>query len=407
MKTCINCGKELPDQAAWCPYCETEQRKPETVRMPVRRRRKILAALAAVAVLCICALSAVLYHRPKVYEGGAQVMYRLNGRDCKVFLSFRPSALQTGEAQDSFSSMLRGGDSAAIPSFLFVLSEEDEKMQSAFTQQIGSCTVTASPEDGAQVAEIVGPHLGEEAGNAAASADIVYWPEIGTNTICWEITMKNRDVIRLYQTVECRLQPVVTYHYEETSMDTLEELQAVLDQAAKEAPDTLVELYLPPVTYEGGLEMDTRTAILYGSEEDGSRTTFTDTVTVSTRVPYMAEFYNLEFAGDGGYGIISTDALKLRNCMFTGWDVGVDVRNGGWVSASDTSFAKNGTGFRFDSLESTYSNPTYENLVFTENETGMEVRNIPGDGELNLFGAVFDSNKTDLEDPDGRVILAE
>jgi hypothetical protein len=280
-------------------------------------------------------------------------------------------------------------------------------MQSAFTEQMGSCTVTASPEDGAQVAEIVGPHLGEEAGNAAASADIVYWPETGTNTLCWEITMKNRDVIRLYQTVECKLQPVVTYHYEETPMDTIEELQAVLDQAEKEAPDTLVELYLPPVTYEGGFEMDTNAVLLYGSEEDGARTTFTDTVTVSTRVPYMAEFYNLEFAGDGGYGIISTEALSLRNCLFTGWDVGVDVRVGGWVSASETSFVKNGTGFRIDSTESSYFNPAYENLVFTENETGMEVRNIPNDGELDLYGTVFDSNKTDLEDPDGRVILAE
>ena len=115
--------------------------------------------------------------------------------------------------------------------------------------------------------------------------------------------------------------------------------------------------YLPPVTYEGPLTMDTRTANLYGCEEEGKKTVFTDTVTVQTREPYPAEFYSLEFRGDGGCGIRCSEGLRTEYCLFTGWDIGVDVNNGGWISVHNSAFVGNGTGLRFDSESSTYASP--------------------------------------------------
>ena len=83
------------------------------------------------------------------------------------------------------------------------------------------------------------------------------------------------------------------------------------------------------------------------------------------------------------------------------WDVGVDVQDGGWASIQNAAFVGNGTGFRFDSKECTYSNPDYENLVFAENELGLDIRNVPGGMQLTLIDPVFDANVEDFSDPKG------
>ena len=74
---------------------------------------------------------------------------------------------------------------------------------------------------------------------------------------------------------------------------------------------------------------------------------------------------------------------------------------------NNAAFVGNGIGLRFDSRSSTYANPTYENVVFAENETGMEIRHIPGDRQLNFINPVFDNNQTDYYDPDGHVVISE
>ena len=119
----------------------------------------------------------------------------------------------------------------------------------------------------------------------------------------------------------------------------------------------------------------------------------------------MAEFYDLEFRGSGGTGIISREALWLQACLFTGWDVGVEAGEGAWVSMGNCSMVGNGVGFRFDSNKATYANAIYENIVFAENETGMQILDVPGDTALHFYGAVFDANTTDMEDPKGLVNL--
>ena len=67
----------------------------------------------------------------------------------------------------------------------------------------------------------------------------------------------------------------------------------------------------------------------------------------------------------------------------------------------DAAFVGNATGFRFDSKESTCSNPNYENLVFAENKLGLDIRNVPGDIQLKLINPVFDTNVEDFSDPKG------
>ena len=89
-----------------------------------------------------------------------------------------------------------------------------------------------------------------------------------------------------------------------------------------------------------------------------------------------------------------------------GWDIGIDAQNGSWAAVSNAAFVGNRIGFRFDSNKSTFSNPTYENVVFAENETGLQVVNVPSNTTLNFFGTVFDNNETDVDDPKGLVQLS-
>ena len=58
-----------------------------------------------------------------------------------------------------------------------------------------------------------------------------YNSDTGTNRICWEISMKNGDVLRLYQRVTCLPQPTIEYHYEDTQMETVEEISALIEKA--------------------------------------------------------------------------------------------------------------------------------------------------------------------------------
>ena len=59
MKKCVNCGQELPDEAAYCPHCETSQIEKRLVEPPKRRRGAAAAAVCA-SVLIAAALGAAL-----------------------------------------------------------------------------------------------------------------------------------------------------------------------------------------------------------------------------------------------------------------------------------------------------------------------------------------------------------
>lgn len=57
MKKCIKCGREIPDEAHFCPYCETMQVEKKTAEIPrVRNRKPLYIAAAVVLILIIAAL---------------------------------------------------------------------------------------------------------------------------------------------------------------------------------------------------------------------------------------------------------------------------------------------------------------------------------------------------------------
>ena len=55
MKTCIRCGKPLPDDASFCPYCETVQTEPKDAELPKKWRKKTVTILGIVLLIALTA----------------------------------------------------------------------------------------------------------------------------------------------------------------------------------------------------------------------------------------------------------------------------------------------------------------------------------------------------------------
>ena len=237
MKKCIHCGKELPQDASWCPYCENAQSKPEMIRIPVRHHKKILACLGVLALLGIF-MTAVFFrpHKAKTYEGEAEINYQIDGQNCRVFLSFMKNAITTGESQSKLNLSLAENDTAAIPSQLFAFADNYPNIQEAFKNEIESCTVTAEPLGNNKKVQVVGPEqVTGSMFSGAWKADIQYTADIGTNKICWEVRMKNGDVLHLSHKLTCSKLEVIEYHYEDTPMETIEEIDALIKKTAAES----------------------------------------------------------------------------------------------------------------------------------------------------------------------------
>ena len=404
MKNCIYCEKELPEGAFWCPYCEKEQQKAAVIKIPVRRRRWIAAGILTLVLLLAYAGTVSVLHRPKIFEGGAQVDYMLGTKPVRVYVTFESGAKADGGAVEVFRDCQMAGSGAVVPSQLFVWSGEDPKAYEKFAEQIRECTVTAFPEETKyKTMKVTAPVPSSQIGlKGIFVSNFRYSPETGTNRVCWELSMKNGDVIRLYQTVTCDELPVVEYHYEDTRMNTIEELQTLLEKIGREEDaKTLVRLFLPPVTYDGHLVLNQRTAILMGSSEETARTTFTGTLEIRTRKGGLAELYNIAFEGKGGTGLKLSEGAYVQGCRFTGWDIGVDSREGSWAILTNCEFETNGIGFRFDSMSATCSSQEYSGLLFRDNGIGVQLLHVPGDLPLGFTDCTFDENGTDIEDPKG------
>ena len=117
----------------------------------------------------------------------------------------------------------------------------------------------------------------------------------------------------------------------------------LLDTLAHEADRKSVYiLQLPAVTYEGGLTMKNFCCDLIGSE---SGTTFTGTVTITTRGIHPSNITNVRFVGDGtGIGLSASEGAFLHRCTFENWEIGAYGGLGSWVNATGCTFRGNDVG---------------------------------------------------------------
>ena len=150
-KKCIKCGHALPDDASFCPHCTAVQTEKQEIKTPRRWKRATLTVLGILIFIGIIGVAVSMYHRPKVYEGGAQIDYVDKDKTYKVLLTFSEGDGVTGHAQGERTDTLAEGQDSALPCQLYVLNQDTGKLAwEEFSKEVESCRVDTKPADGSR-----------------------------------------------------------------------------------------------------------------------------------------------------------------------------------------------------------------------------------------------------------------
>ena len=395
MKTCIHCGRQIPDDASFCLYCETVQGDvtPQKPHRPWKRKALIACAVCAAAslLLVLCRVTG-----PKTIDAkGAELTYE----GYHLILTFDDPREEgmAPEPEDSYEDWLTAEDNAAILSLLYAFSENDTKnARHLFEDLIESAAVETVPRDNAVQMECRQPHYDTLSPDAMMVSDLFYSPQNGTNDIFWTILLKNGDILKLQHSFTCHEIPTAVFTPQDTPLETIEDLQALLTSIdAEQDPETIVYIELPAVTYDGGLVFETRSYNLVGSEEDGHQTTFTGAIEVYTRDPEKAQIHDICFEGENA-GITAYAATAAFDCTFTGAKIGLAVYND-YADPHNCLFENCDTGMLYDCPESTrHGNLDLDGCQFRGNGIGMHLKAVANNITMLYNGCVFSGNDIDI-----------
>lgn len=398
-KTCRNCGAELPEGASFCPHCAQSQIEKAKAAPPRLWRKKALIAAAGVLLLALAVLVCFCSTRPKTYEGSATVVYTDQDGSYELLVTFHPDDIVNNRPVGEKSVSQSTDEVSNMTVMLGVYQDGEIADTEAFFEKVERCTLEASPnEDDALV--LTEPSYNTNFLPSARESDITYSGASGTNDLHWTLQMKNGDTIRLKQTFE--VIPLIhqVYTPEDTPLDTMEDLTALLARINEEVPEeTIVDVYLPPVTYRGKLTMVSRAVNLYGCTDGSGRTVFTDTLSVNADNPSNVMLFDLDFEGDGGTGLSATASVYMGGCSFTGWDVGAVALDGGMIGVERCTFRNNGVGFKYNTVVYHSFNDVFPDCTIEGNDIGVQFARLDGTITLDFVGSVFSGNRIDIDNP--------
>lgn len=437
---CPFCGAELPDRASFCPHCENSLvNKAAAAPYRPKRRKFLWRMVPALGLLLLLILPAL--HRettqtdapsqsaeaatatPQVSQqtepeseplisaasepavilpGSEQVLYEADGTQYLLLLSFSYTA--TPQASDDVS--LCETSSGGKPSVLYVVDPDTGESQAdSFWPQVSRCSVSVVQETGTGDLTCSSPMANKNFPQAAQMVHLQFSSDSGTHHIVWELYMENGDVIALSHILRVTPLKTIVFSYLDTPMDTIEQLQALLTRLQQENRDnTVYELYLAPVTYDGSLDLGTLAVNLYGAASDSVRTAFTGTVIFRQELPGSNCIQDIDFLGSGGTGILSYATLQLNGCTFSGWEIAIDGENGCWPHLSNCTFSHNGIGLYWCSQYASSACEAYSNLSFVQNETAILIAAMPGNQTIDLVDCTFQGNGTDLDNRTSNVL---
>lgn len=409
MKACPHCGTVLPDEASFCPGCAqsvvVRKKVRRYMRLPVKAAFSLLAVLAA--VLLVFLLRRFL---PKTYDNNtAEAFYDMKGQTYQICIAWSdtpavPSSDRYASAPVDFNGR--------YPSLLYInRADSGASAADEFLPQVESIT-----------AEFVRPGSGEDMRISCTppARETDYVPDAASITyvdfclwndgdfeaqLLFTVNMKNGDTIRVRQTQHFRSVKTYTYTTEDTPMNTMEELQALLEEIGRTAEeDAEIDIHLPPVTYDGELVLNRLAVNLYGSlDQTGRHTTFTSPVYLTYGGSAISYFEGIDFIGDGGEtGISALSRLHLTNCRFSGWDTAVFCSDTAWVNADQCIFSDNGVGLHISNACPNISDDRFEGNTFRENQTAVLLERMGVDLPLNFPGTLFTGNGTDIDNRCGQ-----
>lgn len=406
-KRCPHCGAQLPNEAAFCPHCaasihpRTEVKPPRP--MPGRALRNALMALLILAI----GLTSWLCTRPKVYDNGtAEIIYTDNDGSYQLLLNYFGDRFQS---MTDYSEELEEGTTSNKPSRLFVNHvDTGVNAKEVFLRKVEAINVELlRGGDSLEPWQYTQPQASDYDLEAASRSILTYTDRSGDMELRWNIRMQNGDTIRLYQRMALGVVPTRHFYPEDVPMDTMDDLQALVDQVNETiTSDVIVYIHLPAVTYEGSLLLEQRSMNLIGSEgPDGACTTFTGTLQATAQNGYICQFQNLCFTGDGeGVGVSASARINFNHCQFTGWRTGVLCYGSSWVNIKDSVFEDNAVGFHFNSTSDNRNDHMYSGNLFRRNGTAVLLESVPSDQPLYFEGARFSRNGTDIDNRCGQKV---
>ncbi len=410
-KRCLHCGAQLPNEAAFCPHCAKSIHKRTEVKpprhMPGWALRSALIAVCILAVALAVALAGWLRARPRVYDNGtAEVIYTDGDGSYQLLLNHFGDRFQP---MTDYAEEVEEGTTSNKPSRLFINHvETGVNAKEVFLRKVDTITVELlQGGDSPEPWQYTQPQASDYDPEAASQSILTYTDRSGDMELRWNIRMKNGDTIRLYQRMALGVVSTRHFYPEDVPMDTMEELQALVDEInGTITSDVIVYIYLPAVTYEGSLLLEQRSMNLIGSEgPDGSRTTFTGTLQATAQNGYICQFQNLCFMGDGeGVGVSASARINFNHCQFAGWRTGVLCYGDSWVNIKDSVFEDNAVGFHFNSTSDNRNDHMYSGNLFQRNDTAVLLESVPGDQALYFEGTRFSRNGADIDNRCGHEV---
>lgn len=412
-KKCPLCGAALPEEAAFCPHCARSIQPRAEAAAPRLWGRLLRPALVFLAALL--AAGAYWYgNRPQVIDpGGAELRYTLDGAEYQIvagWIDNRFEGAQTvyqpveeKEMRYTFPQALYINDPASGADAREPFLEQVERITAQFVR-------TDNPDRPWTCDEPV-PRPDYVPG-AVRITSIHFTAWSGEGDMVWEIEMKNGDLLRLRQHFVAKPYQVLRFTPEDTAMDTVEALQALVDSIPSRLSSKYngVEITLPPVRYEGGLAVDGFNVTIYGSEDGaGNRTAFTGPVRVTGRDRGISYLEHIDILGPGeGVGVSASARLHLTDCRVAGWRTGVLAYGDQvWINLRACTVEDNGVGFHFNAAGSSASRTIYDGNLFRRNGTAVLLERLPGVESISFPGCRFTENGTDIDNRCGQALDLE
>ena len=409
-KRCPHCGAALPGEAAFCPHCaqSVNRRNQAKVPTPVPWRKALRFGLPVLVILGLL-LGRYLATRPRIYDDGGTATVTYTDRDGSYQLLLSWSNTRFTPAPTLHQNAEENGE-YRFPICLFInYTENDANAANTFLGKVESVTAQFGPpedEDGYITYTDPAPH-----GYCPEAAMVSFIDLLGRDNRAqgtWTITMKNGDVIRLHQTLEVHLIRTLDYYPEDAAMGTTEELQALIDEIGETVdPSAVVNIHLPPKTYEGDLTIEKRPVNLLGSTEGEERTVFTGTLRITTGANgRINEISDIDFVGSGreNVGITAAARVHLTGCTFTGWKTAVLPHGYSWLNFRYCTFTDNEVGFHFNASRSSVTHSQFDGNRFTENGTAILWEGTPVDIAISFPESVFAHNGADIDNRSGQSI---